>query len=528
MPLSSRTSQTKKTSKKVKRQTPSFVCEVPLCVTRRQERTLDKRFEAGRQLYNALLGEAKNRLVLVRQSIWYTKAKKSTDKKERQAHFSAARQAHGFSLYALEAVADKMRRTTWLGDHLDSHVAQKLAKRAFEAVYKVALGKAKAVRFKGERGLHSLEGKSNAACIRWRDDRIMWNGLELPMAKGAQRDPVIRHGLASRVKYVRLVRRDVRGKTRYYAQLVCEGVPYVKVNEKGERIHPIGQETVGLDIGPSTIAIVGDTQALLTPFADAVVRDHQKIRRLQRKQDRQRRANNPDCYDDKGRAIKGKRPTQKSRHQLETEAVLRERHRREAAHRKTLHGQLANQVIAIGPHIKTEKLSYKAFQKMYGRSISVRAPKLFLSILTRKAESAGGAVEEFSTYHTALSQACLCGQKHKKRLSERIHACDCGIVMQRDLFSAYLAKHVENECLQVANANEHWPGAEPLLRTAWQQATNQPASGQPGHNRTWPSSFGTYRSQSGSSEKDSLPEHEAQDVVAMVQATVRACESAKV
>ena len=137
---------------------------------------------------------------------------------------------------------------------------------------------------------------------------------------------------------------------------------------------------------------------------------------------------------------------------------------------------------------------------MYGRSISVRAPKLFLSILTRKAESAGGKVEEFSTYHTALSQVCVCGQKHKKRLSERVHACDCGVVMQRDLFSAYLAKHVKEERLQAANAFEHWQGAEPLLRTAWQQALNQPASGRP-----VPSSFGSFRSQSGSSEKESLP-----------------------
>ncbi|PSR23944.1 MAG: transposase [Sulfobacillus acidophilus] len=510
-------------SKKSKSKTPSFVCEVPLHITRRQERTLEARFEAGRQMYNALLGEARKRLSLVRQSLWYTKAKKSTDKKERQAHFSAARHAHGFSVYALEAVADEMRRTTWLGDHLDSHVVQKLAKRAFEAVQKVAWGQAKTVRFKGQRGLHSLEGKTNAACIRWRTDRVVWKGLELPMIKGAEKDPVIQHGLSSRIKYVRLIRRNIRGKTRYAAQLVCEGVPSIKVNEQGEPMHPIGKETVGLDIGPSTIAIVGDTKATLMQFADEVVRDHKTIRRLQRKQDRQRRANNPDCYDETGRAIKGKPPIKKSRHQQKTDVQLQELYRREAAHRNTLHGQLANQVIAMGVQVKTEKLSYKALQKRYGRSISVRAPKLFLSILTRKAERAGGKVEEFSTYRTALSQVCLCGQKHKKKLSERVHVCDCGVVMQRDLFSAYLAKHVENERLQVTDAHEHWPGAEPLLRTAWQQAYNQPASGRPG-----PSSFGTFRSQSRSSEKESLPEHETRDGVAMAQATVRACESAKV
>jgi len=337
------------------------------------------------------------------------------------------------------------------------------------------------------------------------------------MVKGLENDSVIQHGLSSRVKYVRLVTRTIHGKDRYYAQLVCEGVPYQKPK------HAIGNETIGLDIGPSTIAIVGDTQAELTMFAEEVARDHQKIRRLQRKQDRQRRANNPDCYDEKGRAIKGKYPSKKSRHQLETELVLQELYRREAAHRKTQYGQLANEILAVGKYILTEKLSYKAFQKIFGRSISVRAPKLFLSILTRKAESAGGSMEEFSTYHTALSQVCLCGQKHKKRLSERVHACDCGVVMQRDLFSAYLAKHVKEERLQAANAYEHWQGAEPLLRTAWQQAYNQPASGRP-----VPSSFGTYRSQSGSSEKESLLEHKAWDVVAVTKVNARACESATV
>ncbi|MHB1426813.1 MAG: hypothetical protein ACYC3I_26955, partial [Gemmataceae bacterium] len=142
------------------------------------------------------------------------------------------------------------------------------------------------------------------------------------------------------------------------------------------------------------------------------MRDHQTIRRLQRHLDRQRRANNPDCYDDQGRAIKGKRPTKRSRRQVQTEAEVAELFRREAAHRKTLHGQLANQIIVRGTTIKTEKLSYKSFQKQFGRSISVRAPQLFLSILTRKAESAGGQIIEFNTRTTALSQVCFCGQKH--------------------------------------------------------------------------------------------------------------------
>jgi len=469
-------------------------------------------------MYNALLGEALRRLRLLRDSKLYQAARKvpkdAEHAEERRSAFAAARAEWEFTEYHLSQFGTELRHS-WLGGHVDSPVEQKLVKRAFGAVSRMAFGKAKKVRFKGRRGLHSLEGKSNVACIRWHDDRVLWNGLDLPMVKAAHKDPVTQHGLSSRVKYVRIVRREVHGRTRYYAQLVCEGHPYQKPE------HKIGTETVGLDIGPSTIAVVGETQASLEPFCEPVVRDHQRIRRLQRKLDRQRRANNPDCYDEKGRSIKGKHPKNKSHRQQDTQTVLAELFRCEAEHRKALHGQMANRILAIGVDIRTEKLSFKAFQKMYGRSISVRAPRTLVSILSRKAESAGGQVYEFNTRTTALSQVCLCGQRHKKRLSERVHACDCGVEMQRDLFSGYLARHVKDNLLQVTEANESWSGAEPLLRTAWGQATiNQPASG-----RRMPSSFGTYRrqSQSGSSGKVCAtnivgnPTAKSGDVVALSQ-----------
>jgi putative transposase len=244
------------------------------------------------------------------------------------------------------------------------------------------------------------------------------------MKKHADRDPVIAYGLTHRIKYVRLVRRTIRGRVRWFAQLVCEGLPMRKHDPKtGQFQHPWGTETQGLDIGPSTIARVGETSADLQQFAADVVRYHAAIRREQRHLDRQRRANNPDCYDAKGRAMKGQHPTKASRRQRQTEARLAERYRREAAHRRTLHGELANQILAHGVLIKTEKLSYKAFQKLFGRSIGIRAPGLFVAILTRKAENAGGQVIAFNTRTTALSQTCVCGRRIPKRLSERVHVC---------------------------------------------------------------------------------------------------------
>ncbi len=537
MPSSTQPSKIRR-SKHGRATTPSFVCEIPLRVTLAQSRRLLTRFEAARQCYHAVLGEARRRLALLTQSRAYQKARRIPRKHvaTRAKAFTAARKAVGFTESALSRYATTLH-TSWIGDHLDAVIGQTLTHRAFEAVNRMAVGKARNVRFKGKRGLHqisSLEGKSNAAGLRWREGILHWGTLSLPMVSGADNDPVIAYGLSHRIKYVRLVRRTIKGRLRWFAQLVCEGIPMRKIDPKtGQFQHPWGTETQGLDIGPSTIARVGQTSADLEAFAADVVRDHAAIRRLQRHCDRQRRANNPDCYDAKGRAIQGKHPTQASRRQRQTNARLAELFRREAAYRRTLHGQLANQILRHGVTIKTEKLSYKAFQKRFGRSISVRAPKLFLTILTRKAESAGGQVIEFNTRTTALSQTCLCGQKHKKRLSERVHACDCGVTMQRDLFSAYLARFVEDDALQVTKAAESWSGAEPLLRTAWKRATqNQPASRRSSVSLPRPSSFGRYPSdpsQSGSSEKIcatvGIVENcvtESSDGVAVSQEAVRA------
>ncbi len=66
---------------------------------------------------------------------------------------------------------------------------------------------------------------------------------------------------------------------------------------------------IGLDLGPSTLAIVPrEGEARLVPLCEELKPDARKKRRLERKLDRERRANNPENYDEKGRIKKhGKR-----------------------------------------------------------------------------------------------------------------------------------------------------------------------------------------------------------------------------
>ena len=256
--------------------TPSFVCELPLVVSPANEGVILSRLEAARQMYNACLGEAMKRVRLIRQSKDYNKAGSlKPSNPERKVLFKRAREQYEFSDYAIQSYGTKIRHS-WIADHIDAHTGQKIATRAFNAVEKVLFGKAKKVRFKGLFQFDSVEGKSNAAGLRWKGDRVEWSGLKL-QANITSNDPVILHGLNSKVKYVRLVRRKINGRNRFYAQLVCQGKPFIKPKNY------LGTGDVGIDIGPSTIAVVSDTDVQLQQFAPTLEFEAAHIRRLQRK-----------------------------------------------------------------------------------------------------------------------------------------------------------------------------------------------------------------------------------------------------
>lgn len=60
-------------------------------------------------------------------------------------------------------------------------------------------------------------------------------------------------------------------------------------------------------------------------------------------------------------------------------------------------------------------------------------------------------------------------ERIKKSLSQRVHKDNSGIVMHRDLFSAYLARYVnDDDCLSLQDARQEYQRSESILRSAWQ------------------------------------------------------------
>jgi putative transposase len=484
----------KKMSKQKRPLTPSFVLELPLQVSSKDRKTILARMEAGRQLYNACLGEAQRRVRLIRQSKAFQLAcaipRNEAHKAERTKTFRQAREAHQFSDYDLQHYAIGIR-SSWLGDHLHTHLTQKLATRAFEAAEKMLFGRTKRLRFKGQDQIPSLEGKSNETGIYYRDGLLLWDGLQLK-AMLNPKDQVQHHGLkqrlgattapygpAPRIKYCRMIARKTKaGHQRFFVQLVLEGQPLAahlrkidKPNKLPRIPHCSVNGVVGLDLGPSTIAVVAEQAAFLEPFCGELKDQRAQIRRVQRRMDRSKRQSNSNNYEQNGRIKSGSRQWVFSKNYLKDRAYLADLQRREQAYRKNLHGKKINEILRLGNSFKFEKLSYKAWQKRFGKSVGRNAPGYFVQELKRKAVSAGGSILEVSPVQTYLSSRCVCGLRQKKKLSERTHRCSqCGTTMQRDLFSAFLAQHVDSDNLLHADVEKLYSGAKWLLGCAWEQA----------------------------------------------------------
>jgi putative transposase len=445
---------------------PTHVRSWPLRPTGTQCREIGIRFFTGVRVYNAVLGEFIGRSRAVKADPGWESARglphrSPAERQVRRAAFRSVETAHGFTADAAQSFASSLRRS-WVREHLLAQETQNLGARAFDAVRQWHVGRKGKPRFKStKRGLHSLSAKDGHGALRPKTDEagalvgLQWGaGFVVPIVPSAasgrrgkeqQAELAEIEALiaAGKVLSTRIVRTVINGRDTYRLQLVCDGRP--------TRRHPVGDGQVSFDLGPSQIAVAvsradGSWSGWVEPLADAIRLDTMRLRRTQRHLDRQHRAGSPECFDRDGVHRTGRCVWQRSAAAQQTAIRVAELHRRLAEHRKSLHGALGNRLLGHGTDIACERLDYVSWQKNFPRSVRDRAPGLLVDMLRRKAESAGGQqLYEYNPRTTALSQTCLCGNRKKKPLSQRVHRCECGIREDRDLFSAYLGLHVRTE-----------------------------------------------------------------------------------
>lgn len=455
---------------------PSFVITLPLARDGALERRAADMCRVGQRLTNAVLQTALAQVDAMRADPCWTEAR-TLSKAERSAVYQELRSFYGVTDYDFQAAAIYHASAAGFSDRLGSHIIQKIGTKVHGAVNEWLVGKRGRPRFKGaKRPLKSLEGKNNLTVLRFDSESrelVLRAGERWPVAlPNLKKDEWLASCLFDgdgdpiEPKYVRLLWRQVRGRRRWYAQLMMDGLAPIKASLAKRLAAP--DACGGLDIGPSTIAWVtpggGDVVTFCAELDDAA--GH--VRRLQRRLDRQRRANNPTKFDAEGRSKRSREPWVASARQRRTQDEIQAQHARQAGLRKTAHGRLANRMLGHARHWQHDDVSPKALQRRWGRSIGRRAPGEFMSTLKRKAERAGAAVLAIDIRSLKTSQYDHATDSfQKKPLSQRWHELGDGTGrVQRDVYSAFLACHANGSKHDPQALAHHWGELAPVLAQA--------------------------------------------------------------
>jgi hypothetical protein len=450
----------------------TYTIEFELVTTAHDRKLLNTKIKVAKTIYNTCLGEALKRLRAVLADKEYHTLVFGEKVKGYRKRVREIERQHNYSEYDLHAWASKCKHH--FEGHLGINEVQKLATRAFHAVEKLHYRQAKKVHFKRFFDDMSIENKSNNTGVRFKDGLVLWGELRLPIIVG-ERDAYAHAALMDKTKYVRILRREIRGRERFYVQLIQAGLPPVKTNSNGEPRHLPNDGKLGIDIGPSTVAVVGKNHVCMKELAEGIQADHAKLRRLERAMDRSKRATNPDNYNRNGVPKKRCKWNYSNRYK-KLRSERKELHRRMTALRKQSHESLANEVLSHGSDIRVETMRFQSLQKKtkgtsrnkkngkinkkkrFGKSIAKHAPAMFLTILKRKLGYWDLALKEIDTYAVKASQFNhITGAYTKKQLSERWNDID-GIPIQRDLYSAFLIQNTGNDLnsVDINRCNEQW------------------------------------------------------------------------
>lgn len=483
-------------------QTPSYVVSVKLRIPETVENHLEKSFHIVNSAYNEALSFGLRRFEALKQNPTYqelldsrrellqkpekeqkTKVFKA-QKKEIDKALTEIRKNYSLTEYGLSGYLSKQRRKPGsVYEHLNSGELQVIAGQAYKTLEKVLFYQIKPhkVRFRSKFDLDvSFRNRVNSTGTRLEESDKIGIAYRLYLHKAStvidipvkafndyQQMNLLR---SERIKYVQIIRKTIRGKKIYYLQIVCEGYPHTKTSK--------GDDTVGIDPGISTVAYATPSEVALIDLVPSRINQTEKhIKFLERRIERSRRVNNPDCYNEDGTIKKGsrfKRPSKRAQRLL---TRRQKAYRSLSEERKKLQGRLITHLVSQASVIKIEELNVKGLQKRakdirinpktnrpfskkrFGKSIFRAAPSAFREALKTRAEQLGIEVVMISPKDVKPSQYNHISQTfEKKPLSTRMFDLSPEWTgLQRDLYSAFLIGHIEDGHYGQEHLEEDFP-----------------------------------------------------------------------
>lgn len=447
----------------MKRNEDYFIIELPLEVEKWQADIIDKRLECGRHLYNSLLFiEIKryNEMIKTKKYRYLYDSLKHDKRYDHEIWAEIHKMEIDFRLTEYDFINDIKSMANHFSSLMNAQICQVIAKQVWASLKSVMHRPSRHVHFKKFGSFNTLSGAQKTRAVIFKGDYVDFGKLHLRIKypKNENDFSYFERFLfpnLDNLKFCKIVRKQIRCKSRYCVQLVFKG------NAIKDR-YSIGTGRVGIDIGTSTVAISSDTCVDLFELApEAQILEKEKID-LQRKMDRSRRSTNPNKFNPDGTIKKGNKEKWKySKMYNRLKAKYSETCRKQATARKLSHNKMINILLRLGDQFFVESMNFSGLskrskcateyvsknhckrKKRYGKSVCNRAPAMFLTILDMKLNYFGLRLNKINTSTCKASQYDHKSDTfNKKSLSDRWHLFIDGTSVQRDLYSAFLISNV--------------------------------------------------------------------------------------
>ena len=365
-----------------------FVLTLPLKPERWQQDTLDKRFEINRQIYNALLQTAVKRYNQMSQTKVYRVNKEAllhAEEKEQRKRLLQERDnlvaKNQLRNYDLCREAAKYRQ--YFKKHTDSPIVQNLAGEVWQAVDGLIKGTAFQVCLKEPGQLKSLSGKTNRSSIKFREKCLIWKGLIIPIDQ-EEFNWYEEQALSQEIRYCRIKRSVIRGKRRYFLDIVLKGNAPAK--QKTERTG-----TVEVDIGPQKLKLVSpnNNSTYILPIKNRKL--EQRKREISQYMERSRRSMNPENYRPDGRIKKGSVHWVYSQKYQKAKLEYQELCRKQTVLQKQAQFRLAQEISSSGTCFYIEETGFMKLDgiQLEGSYHMQTAPVQFFKVLEYKLNQQG-------------------------------------------------------------------------------------------------------------------------------------------
>ena len=481
--------------------TSSYVVSVKLKLPESIKNRLEKSFHIATSAYNEALSFGLRRFRALKQNQMYQellerrRVDEDRQKKYDQTLFELLK-SYDLTEFGLSTHLGRQRKKLGsLYKQLNSGELQVIAGRAYKALEKVLFYRVKPnhLRFRSKYDLNvSYCNRVNTTGTRLipSDRKGVAYRLYLHKVSTFVDIPVkafstyqqMSLSRSEKIKYVQIIRKTIRGKKVYYLQIVCEGTPPAKINR--------GEGVIGIDPGISTVAYAAPNKVALVDLIPRGIAQKEKLLKvLDRRIERSRRVNNPDCFHADGTIKKSCHFKRMSNRALRLVNRRKKAYRSLSEERKKLQGQLINQLVSNASVIKIEELNVKGLQKRatdlrinpktnrpfskkrFGKSVFRAAPGAFRKALKTRATQLGIKIIMVSPRDVKPSQYNHILQTfEKKPLSTRIFDLSSEWTsLQRDLYSAFLIGHIEDGHYQETELEQDFPDFYQHMRDFLQQ-----------------------------------------------------------